>query len=382
MKTASRATLIWALGLLAGGPRTSGLTAQAAFTPGVAWGANAFPFEDKTREAFSVQFDLFTELAKDTDLRDTGKPRLRFRRYNDIERTLGFNQIGHSWIWVAPPGSSILGTTYRRHIWAAVGWEFDTITEWLQNDFAHGIRDYAYVPRDTSDVKGGFRGIVGGGSEHSFVGSFKRRWPWTCCEIEANPEATLGLTASSIYGDEYGSLGVNFTFRNNRSEGTSTPAIEWLQIGALVRAGWVPWSGFELSCGLINHYTMMQTWATLPSGDWAAQEWFPKIRITYSFHAGPFAAPRGPDYPYADAGGLDCSEPADLDPMKERLLSLRFERKSWVIETWNDVGAKDMGPTFGLRLIVYHDPWPWPWNEPKQKASEGAGQAPLDEKTR
>jgi hypothetical protein len=376
-----RATLIWGLGLLAAAPPAPSLTAQTAFTPGVAWGANAFPFEDQTREALSIQFDLFTELAKDTDLRDAGKQRLRFRRYNDIERTLGFNQVGNSWIWVGPAGGSILGTTYRRHLWAAVGWEFDTITEWLQNDFAHGIRDYAYVPRDTSDVKGGFRGILGGGSEHSFVGSFKGSWPWTCCEIEANPELTLGLTASSIYGDEYGSLGLNLTLRNNRRE--ATPSIEWLQIGALVRAGWVPWSGFELSCGLINRYTMMQTWATLPSGEWAAQEWFPRIRITYSFHAGPFAAPRGPDYPYADAGGLDCSEPADLDPMKERLLSLRFERKAWVIETWNDVGAKDMGPTFGLRLIVYHDPWRGPWSKPENPAGgEAGGQAAPDEEGR
>src|SRR5690606_18592983 len=118
--------------------------AQHPFTPGVAFGAMVFPVVDAQpstgwRRTWAVQFDLFTELSKDLE----PLPSRDFQRYNDIQHTIGVNQVGVTLL------RTFDVSPFRVHnaVWLAGGPVWDGPTEFLQNDFAHGLRRLTYVPR-------------------------------------------------------------------------------------------------------------------------------------------------------------------------------------------------------------------------------------------
>jgi hypothetical protein len=332
-----------------------GLEAQNVFTPGAAWGANAFPFDTSYSnprqgdggsrdEAWAIQLDLFTEYAKDLDTLSSGRNR-PYRRYNDVDVTLGFNQIGHTWRHHGEPGRSIAKSTYLRQIWVSGGFEFDTFTNWLQNDFGHGIRGYAFVPRDKGDDKA-HAPILAFGTEHSLVRFLDGTLPWECCRFRATPLVSAGVGVSTLYLDEYATVGANVRMLDTASVN------EIFQVGGLIRIGFVqtPLHWYRLHCGMGDRYRMTQGWVMLPPfEEWLDQGYLPRIRVTLTRSTGPFVEPRVAD------GGPRCDGPNPRRPKVEQLLSLRFEHDLWAFETWNDVGFKDMGPTFGLRLVRYHD---------------------------
>lgn len=293
--------------------------AQHPFTPGVAFGADVFPYVDGNRDAWSVQFDLFTELSKDLD--HSNWP--QFERYNDIDRTIGFNQVGRTWVrahLIHP------ATWWHQSYWVAGGVVWDAPTRFLQNNVAHGLRLLTYVPRDgTVD-----HAVLGVGGEQALSRAIVlNNW------LDLVVVGSVGAGLSTSYMDGFAQVGGELSLGGSNL---------WLRAGGLGRAGKVSdpflWEG--LGDGLSpNKYTMWQAWLLLPFD--SLTPWVPRLRVGFTHSKGPFKEGTTP--------GQTVPSPRKI----ERLWSIRLESMpgQWAVEMWNDFVFKDLGPTFGLRVQWY-----------------------------
>jgi hypothetical protein len=322
----------------------------------VAFGAYAYPVVPASRSVWAFQVDLFTELSKDlgspADNAATPQDTL-FRRYNDIDRTLGFNQLGYMRTWIKPArGWKKPGLQYQ--IWGAGGLVWDGIPSFLQNRFAHGLRKLTYVPRDSTVTSV----VVSAGGDAALSWGLYGATFWRCCAVHIVPAIGVGTGLSTSFVEVgYGTAALNATITTNPSS-TTLPK-ELLQLGMLVRKGFVddPAAYDHMAKGLRGSYRMLQAWILLPPvGEWVGQSWSPHVRVVWTCSRGPFAAFRDRGLSDADApdGFPLCPQGARHpgEAMIENFLSLRLEfgPQNFVIETWNDFGSKDLGPTFGLRV--------------------------------
>lgn len=290
-------------------------SAQHPFTPGVAFGAAAFPQVDVARSTWAVQFDLFTNLSKDLE----PLPSRDFERYNDIDHTIGVNQLGYGRTWRRSVGASF---HWHPTVWASGGVVWDTPTEFLQNDFAHGIRLLTFVPRE--DVVEHV--VVGVGTDQSVS------WGRTLAsQLDVIVVGGVGGALSTAWFDGYGSVGAE-----GRWGGAGRP---WLALGVLGRGGLVDdpfvWEGF--ASGIGSSYRLAQAWLQLDPGARLGASFAPYFRVAHTWSRGP----------WAERGGAG--------PITERLWSVRLGSNAgqWSVEMWNDFVYKDLGPTFGLRIQWY-----------------------------
>jgi hypothetical protein len=290
------------------------VVAQHPFTPGVAFGASIFPHLDGARRSWAVQLDLFTELSKDLD-----PLTMDFLRYNDIQRTIGVDQIGA--MAVLNPIPLFPPLMLHPAGWVAAGVIWDGPTEFLQNDFAHGLRLLTFVPREgASDHV-----VFGAGADLTVSAGFHLP-PF---DIVLTATGGTGLSTSFfdlIYGQPGGEL--RYLLGGN----------PFLRGGVAWRWGkvWDPfyWEGFD--DGLAETYGMRQWWVAIHPGALFGMPSLPSFQFARSDSLGPFLK---------QGGGSRWDED---------LVSVRIESGSGqiAVETWNDFGYKDMGPTFGLRIQI------------------------------
>jgi hypothetical protein len=287
---------------------------QHPFTPGVAFGADVFPYLDGGRDSWALQFDLFSELSKDLDSNG------QFLVYNDIDRTIGVNQLGRT--WVLPPKTLIGTLNWHPTLWASGGVVWDAPVEFLQNDVAHGLRLLTYVPRD---------GVV----DHVVLGvGTDQTLSWAKVinpKVDFILAGTAGAGLSTSYVDGYGQLGAELRIGPQPDP--------WFHVGALGRLGGTAdpfyWEGFD--AGLGGPYRLVQVWLLLAPGSVFSVPTVPRLRVALMRSRGPFR----------QAGGAS--------PITEYLWSVRIDssRTRWSVEMWNDFVFKDLGPTFGLRILWY-----------------------------
>jgi hypothetical protein len=285
---------------------------QHPYAPGVAFGAYIFPYVDGDQDTWGLQFDLFTELSKDLEGYPSTAPDADFEKYNDIDKTLGYTQLGHTWVrrkaW-GPIGIHLRGSLSGGVVW-------DTPTAFLQNNVAHGIRNLTYVPRRL--VRDSFVGGAGGDVTGSWGLALGANFDFIVT-------GGVGGALSTTYNDGYLQPGAEVGIRSG--------GLRRIGFGSLWRWGLVGTqfsAPEELPPGLDDGYWLWQGWTVIHTE--SVVPWFPRIRLAHMRSNGPFT----------ETGGMTQKY--------EKLWSIRFETPAgrWAMEMWNDVGFKDLGPTFGF----------------------------------
>ena len=311
-----RALAVAVITVLAG---TVDVEGQHPFVPGPSFGAYTFAHTTTDRNVWSIQTDLLTELGKELE------PYPDFIRYNDIQKTIGATQIGYTRSRNATLGRPdlLFGWTLS----GSVGVIWDGPTELLQNDFAHQLRKITYVPRDSAAGAA----LIGLGGDAGVI------WipTWSRLRFRIQGGGAGGASTAFFDGAVHGGAEIAHMTGGGGELFLVGGAARLGAVRDVVPQGWVRDHYDE---GLHDgFYTTLQYWGTIPLDNLPGTPWLPRVRITMSHLRGVFAKVSG--------GGKKG----------ERYVSLQLESVNgrWSLETWNDLGTKDHGPSFGLRAQVY-----------------------------
>ncbi len=300
-------------------------------TPAFHWGGIEIPvLENSGTTGFSMI--QFTEFDKKRFPTPFGEP----VRYNDIEKTYGFNILNIS------KTRPLHGR--RRHQSnlffspsLAIGISWDPLTRYYQNDIIHELGDLDPVDRGDTD-----HGLI-----LAYGGELNYRFLQLARDHEGNTQMRNtpvfiggGFSVGTIHQDLYIHLGL--------------ARLRWPQLGtrnhylhvdlsALARFGYLL-KGIDFE-ELARSYMATQ----VSVGVTIAPYRFP-VRLEYALmgHSGAFLEASEYDElsVYGDSG---VRRPA----LRELFTSLRVSLGSWNFETFNDSrGHKDRGPTYGARFWI------------------------------
>ena len=318
--------------IVAGVP--AGARAQNVAVPGPHFGAIMFPDLDAVQH-IGLQLYDFTEYDKLQDASGL------YRRYNDIDSTIGFNMITLSNTRNLRRDDPFASNLLLRSAIVA-GWSFDKPTNWLQNDVIHKLGGLPRVPR--------------GATLHWPLANYAAELNYNFHAIGRAADGRLqfvptplfvgaGFSAGTIMQDFYVQAGMH-QFTSGRSYFHCLEPYVFLSISAMTRVG-VTLPGF-----VIDETQLLYATGQGAVRAHVASFSFPIVaEVALTGTTGVFRRGIGPEYgPYVAPAGM---EPARVDrvALPEMFVAFRLQLGDFIFETVNDFyGGKDRGPTYGASV--------------------------------
>jgi hypothetical protein len=326
------AAIALAIAIVAAAPGSA--RAQNVSLPGPHFGATMFPNLEAVQHV-GLQFYDFTEFDKLQDASGL------YRRYNDIDSTIGFNLITLSNTRNLrrddPFASNLLLSSG-----VVAGYSFDQPTRALQNDVIHKLGGLPKVPRGAT-LK---RPLLNYAAELNYnFHAIGRDADGRLQFIPTPLFVGAGFSAGTIMQDLYVQAGLH-QFSSGRSYQRVLERFVFLSVSAMTRIG-VTLPGLVID----------ETQLFYASGQGAVRLHF----FSYSFPivaevaltgtTGVFRRGIGPEYgPYVAPAG---PSPAIVDrvALPEYFVAFRLQLGDFIFETVNDFyGGKDRGPTYGAAV--------------------------------
>lgn len=302
-------------------------SAQQSFGWGPYFGALISPDTAVSQYYLNLDVNLFTELAKELE-----EPGLEFQRYNGIGSTIGISQLSVQRTKSIPALSNRVRRQRTWHVGAAA--IDDALTDFLQNDFMHGLMDRPFVPR--GETANGV--VLVAGYDESARVSFGKHFEWM---FGAGLNAALGLIGEGYVHSGLTVKVVRDKYGLRRHYG---------QLSCVGRLGAIP----RIDALLIDEV----------EGHLARRAWTAQCLAGVDL-GGFFGRPGAAvlDAGLTRTSGLFRASPGQ-GTIHETLVLIRISLPTYrlVIQTWNDViASKDQGPTFGLGLSYFwRQGWPHP----------------------
>ncbi len=313
---------------------SAGARAQNVALPGPHFGATMFPDLEAVQH-IGLQFYDFTEFDK---LQDTGG---LYRRYNDINSTIGFNLITLSNTRNLRRDDPFASNLLLRSALVA-GYSFDQPTNALQNDVIHKLGGLPRVPRGATLQ----RPLVNYAAELNY--NFHAIGRASDGRLQFVPTPLFvgaGFSAGTIMQDLYVQGGLH-QFSSARAYQRVLERYVFLSISAMTRVG------VTLPGLVIDETQLFYATAQGALRAHVASFSFPIVaEVALTGTTGVFRRGVGPEYgPYVAPAGM---EPARVDrvALPEYFVAFRLQLGDFIFETVNDFyGGKDRGPTYGTSV--------------------------------
>jgi hypothetical protein len=307
--------------------------AQNISLPGPHFGATMFPDLDAVQH-IGLQFYDFTEYDKLQDA--TGA----YRRYNDIDSTIGFNLISLSNTRNLRRDDPFSSNLLLRSGLVA-GYSFDQPTNALQNDVIHKIGGLATVPRGATMQRPLFN--YAGELNYNFH-AIGRADDGRLQFVPTPLFVGAGFSAGTIMQDLYVQAGFH-QFSSARAYRRVLERYVFLSISAMTRVG------VTLPGWVIEETQLFYATAQGAVRAHFASFSFPIVaEVALTGTTGVFRRGVGPEYgPYV----APAMEPARVDrvALPEYFVAFRLQLGDFIFETVNDFyGVKDRGPTYGASV--------------------------------
>jgi hypothetical protein len=319
------------LALAIGAPAVA--RAQNVAVPGPHFGATMFPDLEAVQH-IGLQFYDFTEFDKLQD------PTGAYRRYNDIDSTIGFNLITLSNTRNLRREDPFASNLLLRSAFVA-GYSFDQPTNALQNDVIHKVGGLPRVPRGATME----RPLLNYAAELNYNFHAIGRADDGRLQFVPTPLFVgAGFSAGTIMQDLYVQGGLH-QFSSARSYQRALERIVFFSVSAMTRVG-VTLPGFVITDTQLFYAT----------GQGAVRAHFASFsfpivaEVALTGTTGVFRRGVGPEFgPYV----APTTAPAMVDrvALPEYFVAFRLRLGDFVFETVNDFyGGKDRGPTYGASV--------------------------------
>ncbi len=281
----------------------AGASAQG-IAPDIHWGANGFP-ETDPEVRVGLSLNRFTEFSKSGG------------RYNDIQQTMGFNNVNVSIVDQLPSYPD-----WMFNVWAGGGRTGDQPSRFLQNEFLHNTWGLDRVPVGRSRNAWDYMG--GGSLTYSREGE-----PFADDDIRGRIFGGFGAALGTIYNEPFVHVGAEIHLH------------DWnMKVGIMDRFS-LPREGDAFS-EVADQSNVAQLYiGYVPSRLGSSAEWFdwlgaPEFGFTFTHDSGLFV------------------ESVTNDPIDTWFISMMVKWPTGLkFELWNDIlNSTDFGPTVGMVFSV------------------------------